>query len=146
MSLKTITFEIVTPEQLVLREEVFRATVPTTSGELTILPDHIPLVSVLKPGVIEIQKSDKEIDLMATSGGFLEVLRGKIVILADYAQRADDLDEEKIEQARLQAEKAKIEAENRDDIDFTDIAAKLEMELFKTKALNRWRKIKKLNN
>jgi F-type H+-transporting ATPase subunit epsilon len=145
MSLKTITFEIVTPEKLVLREEVLRATIPTQSGEVTILPDHIPLVSILKPGVIEIQKADKKIDLMASSGGFLEVLTNKIVILADYAERADNLNEQEVENARLKAEKTKEEALAGDDVDFADVTAKLEMELFKTKALNRWRHLKNIS-
>lgn len=145
MSLKTITFEIVTPEKLVLREEVLRATIPTESGEVTILPEHIPLVSILKPGIIEIQKADKKIDLLASAGGFLEVLTHKIVVLADYAERADNLDEQEVENARLKAEKAKQEALNEDEVDFADITAKLEMELFKTKALNRWRHLKNIN-
>lgn len=145
MSLKTITFEIVTPEKLVLREEVLRATIPTQSGEVTILPNHIPLVSILKPGIIEIETVDKKVDLIASAGGFLEVLATKIVVLADYAERADNLDEQEIEAARLKAEKARQDASSSDDVDFADITAKLEMELFKTKALNRWRRIKSIN-
>lgn len=145
MSLKTIKFEIVTPEQVVLQEDVLRATIPTQSGEVTILPDHIPLVSILKPGVIEVQKADKSLDFMATSGGFLEVLSGKIVILADYAERADNLDEKEIEAARLRAEQAKIDAENSDDVNFADVSTRLEVELFKTKALSRWKKLKNLD-
>lgn len=142
MALKTIKFEIVTPEQIVLKELVVRATIPTQSGELTILPDHIPLVSILKPGIIEVEKEDGIIDIMVVSGGFLEVLSGKIVVLADYAERAEGISEGVIEAAQLKAEKAKIEAKNRDDVDFADTETRLEVELFKTKALSRWRKLK----
>lgn len=142
MPVKTIKFEIATPEQIVLKDYVVRATIPTQSGELTILPDHIPLVSILRPGVIEIEKADGNLDVMAVSGGFLEVLTGKIVILADYAERANNMDEKLIEEARLKAETAKLEAKNKDDVDFADISAKLEVELLKSKALTRWRKIK----
>lgn len=145
MSLKTIKFEIVTPEQVVLKEAVVRATIPTTSGELTILPDHIPLVSVLNPGVIEVEKDNGEVEIMVVSGGFLEVQSGKIIILADYAQRAASLDEEAIKSAQVKAEKAKLDAKNRDDVEFTDISARLEVELLKNKALSRWRKIKNLD-
>lgn len=145
MSDKTIKFEIVTPEQVVLKELVVRATIPTTSGEVTILPDHIPLVSVLKPGIIEIEKDNKEIELMVVSSGFLEVQSGKIIILADYAERAASLDENIIETARIKAEQAKLEAKNKDNIEFAGIAAKLEVELLKNKALSRWRKIKNLD-
>lgn len=142
MPVKTIKFEIATPEQIVLKDYVVRATIPTQSGELTILPDHIPLVSILRPGVIEIEKADGNLDVMAVSGGFLEVLTGKIVILADYAERANNMDEKLIEEARLKAETAKLEAKNKDDVDFADISAKLEVELLKSKVLTRWRKIK----
>ena len=145
MSLKTIKFEIVTPEQVVLKEAVVRATIPTTSGELTILPDHIPLVSVLQSGVIEVEKDNGEIEVMVVSGGFLEVQSGKIIILADYAERAANLDEEAIKIAQDKAEKTKLEAKNRDEVEFADVAAKLEIELLKNKALSRWRKIKNLD-
>jgi len=145
MSVKTIKFEIVTPEQVVLKEAVVRATIPTTSGEVTILPDHIHLVSILQPGLIEVEAVDGKIEVIVVSGGFLEVLSGKIVILADYAERAINLDEGTIEAARVKAEQAKLEAKSRDNVEFTEIAAKLEVELFKTKALSRWRKIKNLD-
>jgi len=138
-------FEIVTPEQIILKEQIVRATIPTQSGEVTILPDHIPLVSILKPGIIEIEKADGGLDVMVVSSGFLEVLSGKIVILADYAERAAGMDEDVIAQAQAKAEKAKIDAKNRDDVDFADTEARLEVELFKTKALSRWRKIKSLD-
>lgn len=142
MSNKTIKFEIVTPEQVVLKDFVIRATVPTTSGEVTILPDHIPLVSILTPGIIEVEKESGEVEIMVVSGGFLEVLSHKIIILADYAQRAASLDEKLVEEARVKAEKAKFDAKNRDDVEFTNIASKLEVELLKNKALARWRKLK----
>ena len=145
MSVKTIKFEIVTPEQVVLKEQVIRATIPTQSGEVTILPDHISLVSILKPGIIEIEKVDGSLDVVVVSGGFLEVFSGKIVILADYAERAAGLDENIIENAQVKAEQAKLQAKSIDDIDFADTQTKLEIELFKTRALSRWRKIKSLD-
>lgn len=145
MSLKTIKFEVVTPEQVILKEPVIRATIPTQSGEVTILPDHIPLVSILKPGIIEVQKVDGSLDIMVVSGGFLEVMTDKIVILADYAERADEFSEDVIETAQAKAEKSKTESKNRDDLDFADTEARLEVELFKTRALSRWRKIKNLD-
>ncbi|HBA36369.1 TPA: ATP synthase F1 subunit epsilon [Candidatus Falkowbacteria bacterium] len=142
MSQKIITFEIVTPERVVFREEIRQITVPTTSGEVTILPEHIPLVSILKPGVLEIKKSDDTWEIISVSGGFLEVLRDKIVILADTAERAVELDEQRIEEARARAEEAKKNAINVDQMEFARIAAQLEKELARTRALNRWRKIK----
>ena len=128
MPAKTIKFEIVTLDQVVLNETIIRATIPTKSGEVTILPDHIPLVSILQPGLIEIEKPDGSIDIMVVSGGFLEVLIGQIVILADYAERAANLNEDAIEMARAKAEKTRIEAENRDDVEFAETSSKIEVE------------------
>ena len=58
MSQKIIKFEIVTPERTVLKEEVQQVSAPTKNGEITVLPNHIPLVASLQPGVIEIVKKE----------------------------------------------------------------------------------------
>lgn len=143
--LKTIKFEIATPERVVLKEEILQVSVPTKMGELTILPDHIPLVAILQPGAIEVKTKDGHIEVISVSNGLLEVLDSKIVVLVDEADRAADLDEKIVEEARKKAEAAKLEAKNRDDVEFADIAAKLEMELARSKALSRWRRIKNLD-
>ncbi|MFA6416749.1 MAG: ATP synthase F1 subunit epsilon [Patescibacteria group bacterium] len=145
MSIKTIKFEIVTPEKVVLKQEILQITVPTASGEITVLPDHIPLVSILQPGVIEIKRADNVVEIMAVSGGFLEVMKDKVVILADTAERAEELDEARIKEAREKAEKLKEEAKNVDDVQFTNIAAKIEKELARERALNKWRRLKNVN-
>jgi len=139
---KNIRFEIVTPEKVVLKETILQATVPTSSGEITILPDHIPLVSILKPGVLEVKKEDGTIDVMSVSGGFIEVLKDKIVILADTAERAEDLDEERINVARQQAEDNKKNAKFKEDVEFTDLSARIEKELARERALSKWRKLR----
>jgi len=145
MANKTIKFEIVTPEKLVLAREIIQVTLTTTSGEITVLADHIPLVTVLKPGVLEMKLADGEIEVMSVSGGFIEVMRDKIVVLADTAERAAELDEGRIEEARLRAEAIKKEAGDIDEVQFANIAAKLDKELARYKALNRWRRLKGLD-
>lgn len=145
MSQKTIKFEIVTPERVVLRQEAFQVTVPTTSGEITILPDHIPLVSILQPGVIEVKRLDNVVEIMAVSGGFIEVLKDKIVILADTAERAEELDEDRIKEAHQRAEELKKSARAADDVDFADVSARLEKELARLRAVSRWRKLKNVD-
>jgi F-type H+-transporting ATPase subunit epsilon len=144
--MKTIKFEIVTPERVVLQEDILQITVPTTSGEITVLPDHIPLVSVLTPGVIEVKRADNIIEIMSVSGGFIEVMRDKIVILADTAERAEELDEARIQEAQARAEKLKEEAQNIDDVQFAAVTAKMEKELARLRAVNKWRKIKGAEN
>lgn len=142
MSQKIIKFEIVTPERVVLRQDILQLTVPTTSGEITILPDHIPLVSVLQPGVLEVRRADNITEIISVSGGFIEVLKDKIVILADTAERAEELDEERIKEAQMRAEELKKTARAVDDVQFAAVSARLEKELARLRALNKWRKLK----
>jgi F-type H+-transporting ATPase subunit epsilon len=146
MSQKTIKFEIVTPERVVLKQEALQVTVPTTSGEITILPDHIPLVSVLQSGVIEVKRADNVVEIMSVSGGFIEVLKDKIVILADTAERAEELDEERIKEAHKRAEELKKTARAADDVEFADVSARLEKELARMRAVNKWRKLKNVDS
>lgn len=143
MAKKTIKFEVVTPEKVVLKKQILQVTVPTEDGEITILPEHIPLISILKPGVIEIKMEDEELEVMSVSGGFLEVMRDKIVVLADTAERAAELDEARIEEAKARAEERKKNLANIDEVQFTNIAVQLEKELARLKALSRWRHLKK---
>lgn len=143
--IKTIKFEIVTPERVVLREEVLQVTVPTKNGEITVLPNHIPLVSALQSGVIEVKTKTGETEIMSVSGGFVEVLKDKIVILADTAERGHEIDETRAEEARARAEKLKKEAVHKDDVDFAGMTALIEKELARTRAAKRWKRIKSIN-
>lgn len=142
---KTIKFEIVTPDRVVLKQEILQVTVMTQLGEITVLPEHIPLVSILKPGVIEAKLVSGETEIMAVSGGFIEVMKDKVVILADSADRAQELDEELIATARQAAEEAKVKAAADDHYDFSSVAARLEAEMARERALRKWRKLKGLD-
>ncbi|MCR4284112.1 MAG: ATP synthase F1 subunit epsilon [Parcubacteria group bacterium] len=145
MPQKTIKFEIVTPERVVFREVVLQATIPTKDGEITVLPNHIPLISILKPGVIELKTQERGREIIAVSGGFIEVLKDKIVILADTAEKAEEIDLEKTEEARKRAEKIKIEGIHKDDVSFTDATIKIEKEIARAIAVKRWKNIRDLN-
>jgi F-type H+-transporting ATPase subunit epsilon len=140
---KVIKFEIVTPEKIVLKEDVVEVTVPTEEGEVTILPRHAPLIANLKPGVLVLKKTDGSADVAFIAGGFLEVLRNKVVVLADTAERAEKIDLAKVEEARARAEKAMKETRHEDVEEFARMAAQLEHELAKTRAVNRWRNLKR---
>lgn len=135
-----IKFEIVTPEKVVLKETIKSITVPTKEGIITILPRHIPLIGILVPGVAEIKKENGEIEVFAVSSGFIEVQRDKVIMLADTAELAKEID---IERAKKRAEEVKKEIENKDDVDFAGVQAYIEKELARVKAANRWRDIKK---
>ncbi len=140
----SIKFELVTPERVVLKEQVAQVTVPTELGEITVLPNHIPLVAVLRPGVLEVKRGDGSLEVISVSGGFVEVLYGKIVVLADTAERATELDEKRIEEAKNKAEALKISANNQAAVEFADISARLEKELARAKAIKKWKKIKNI--
>lgn len=143
---KSIKFEVVTPEKVVSKQEIIQVTIPTEEGEITVLPEHIPLVSILKPGVLEVKTLDNKIEIISVSGGFLEVLRDKVVLLADTAERAQDLEEDLVIAARERAEKAKAEAMGKDNYDFSAVAIRLEVEMAREKAIHKWRKLKGSQN
>ena len=135
----SILFEIVTPERIVYKETVDSLTLPTKDGEITVLPNHIPLVAVLVPGVVTVRKGGKE-SFMAVSGGFIEVQpNNRVVVLADTAERAEELTESAIEKARADAEKVFHEKRNLDDESFAAAAAGLERELARLKVARRHR-------
>ncbi len=138
---KTIKFEIATPERVVFKDFILQVSVPTTEGEVTILPKHSPLVSILKPGVLEIKKIDNSVEIISVSGGFLEVLLNKIIVLADTAERAEEIDMERAEEARKRAEESLKDLRDVDATQFANITAQIEKELARTKSVKRWRNL-----
>ncbi|MBP9718270.1 ATP synthase F1 subunit epsilon [Candidatus Gracilibacteria bacterium] len=133
-----IKFKIVTPERIVFEDTVDAVVLPTTQGEITVLPHHIPLVSLLQAGIVRIKKGDEEIPL-AVSSGVIEVNKKEIVVLADSADRADELEEEKIQRARDDAKK--LMEEKRNDVEgFAEATAILERELARLKLVQQYRR------
>lgn len=110
MAAKTLQLTIVTQEKLLLEHEAESLTVMTASGEITVLPGHVPLFTRLSDGelIYRWTEGGKLIaDSYAISGGFLDVdPAGKITVLADHAIRADDISEAKAEEARRMAEES----------------------------------------
>lgn len=124
-----LTLELTTPERVVLKEECDALTIPTQMGEITVLPGHIPLVATLAAGTATARNGKDEF-YIAVSGGFVEVRAdGRIILLADTAERAEELDLEKIEAARDRAAKLLTEAQAIDDISAASAMAGLEREL-----------------
>lgn len=138
-----LKFKIVTPEKVIYENEIFQVTIPTMSGEITILPNHIPLVSVLSGGELKIKDKDGEHN-MAISGGFLEV-RGnnEIVILADHAERVADIDTVKAEEAKKRAEEQMKNIKNAQDVDYARLQAVIDRELNKLKIAKKYRNFPK---
>ncbi|MBI2638653.1 ATP synthase F1 subunit epsilon [Candidatus Peregrinibacteria bacterium] len=105
---------------------------------MTILPHHIPLVSLLQAGELRIRKGKEEIPL-AVSSGVIEVDGKRVVVLADTAERADELEEEKIEKARQQAQKL-MQEKRTDSEGFAEASAALEREIARLKVAKRHRR------
>jgi F-type H+-transporting ATPase subunit epsilon len=97
--------EIVTPERLAYSDEVDMVLVPGSEGELGILPHHTPLVSLLGVGELKIRKGGSE-EVFAIAGGFLQVRPDKVVVMAETAEIDSDIDLERAQKARAEAEKA----------------------------------------
>ena len=99
-----INLEIITPEKLVLRESVDEIVLPGLTGELGILPDHEPLITQLKTGILTYRQSSEQ-KRLHVSGGFAEVLGDQVSVLADVAEKPEDIDVERAKAALGRAEK-----------------------------------------
>ena len=99
-----IQLEVVTPERRVLAEPVEMVTIPGLGGELGILPGHTPLISQLKTGVLTYVEDGKSFQLHV-SGGFLEVRDDHVSVLAEVAERPEEIDTAQARQARERLEK-----------------------------------------
>ncbi|HET7703894.1 MAG TPA: F0F1 ATP synthase subunit epsilon [Candidatus Limnocylindrales bacterium] len=100
-----LQLEIVTPEKLAYQDEVDSVVLPGSEGELGVLPHHAPLVSTLGAGELRLRKGGTE-ESFAIVGGFLQVLPDKVVVMAETADMASEIDLEKAQEARRQAEQA----------------------------------------
>ena len=128
---------IITPEKVVFSEDVDQVTIPTMDGEITLLPNHIPLVGLLKAGELIIKKGNEVIPL-AVSGGMLQIRADGVTILADTAERVEEIVEERAEEARKAAEKL-MEEKRFDAEEYATIAAKMERELARLHVARKWR-------
>jgi F-type H+-transporting ATPase subunit epsilon len=103
MSEKTQRLEIVTPQKKVFSEDVRFVVAPGVEGELGILPDHAPLISALAIGVLRIQQEGKNFKVFV-NGGFMEVINSRVTVIANSAERAENIDMNRAEAARQRAE------------------------------------------
>jgi F-type H+-transporting ATPase subunit epsilon len=138
-----IKLKIITPEKVVYENEIGQITLLTTDGEITILPNHRSYIASLKPGEAILKKDEEEIDL-AISGGFIEFHNNNLTVLADTAERAEEIDLKKAEEARQKAEELKKQKISADDTDYARVAAMLEKELNRIKVAKRYMKRKGL--
>ena len=113
-----LTVEIVTVEKVVLQESGIEEVIaPGVEGQLAVLPQHAAFMTMLAPGELILKKGGEEIPF-AVGGGFFEVLNDRVIVLADSAERADEIDTSRAEEAR---ERARLALERRETVE--DLAA-----------------------
>lgn len=130
----TINLEIITAESEVFSDIVSVVVAPGVDGELGILPNHAPLLTTLEPGELKIIKEGEE-SFIAISGGFIEVLGDKVIVLADTAERSEEIDIERAEKALERANERVGEAQT--DIDLERAVASLRRSHTRLKVANR---------
>ena len=120
--------EIVTPEKVAYSEEADQVTLPTADGEITVLPNHVPLVTQLLPGELTVKKEGRYI-VLASGGGFAEIDGKKVSVVTDLAQRPEEIDEKETQAAIERAERALKERERLSEEEFAATAATLQKAL-----------------
>lgn len=134
--MRSFRFRLATPERVLFEHEIESVTLPTAQGEITVLANHEPLVAVLKPGELVVREGKGETPL-AVAGGFIEVGPDGVHVLADAAERVEEIDVVKAEEARKLAEERRTQAT--DDVEFTALAGRIEHELARLKVVRKYR-------
>jgi F-type H+-transporting ATPase subunit epsilon len=130
-----LLLEIVTPERLAYSDTVDAVVLPGIEGELGILPHHAPLVSMLGVGELRIRKGGAE-ESFAIVGGFLQVRPDRVVVMAETADMASEIDLEKAQQARRDAEQA-LESASHQPADLAAARAQLQQALLRIRVAER---------
>lgn len=132
---KSFTLEIVTPKKVAFKGEVASFSAPGVMGGFQVLVDHAPLLSALSVGEVKLTTSDGKESHYATSGGFVEVKTNHVVVLAETAERADEIDVERAKAAGTRAQKRL--ADRNPDLDLERARAALLRSLNRLKVAHR---------
>jgi F-type H+-transporting ATPase subunit epsilon len=104
MADRTFTVDIVTPERVLLRDEAVSLTAPGVEGSFGILANHAPMLAELGIGELRYRRADGREQFLAVGGGFLQVFNNEVSVLAEAAERAEEID---VDRARLARERAR---------------------------------------
>lgn len=132
-------FTIASPERVVFESEIDQVSLPTKLGEITLLPHHIPLISSLSAGEVVITKDATQTSL-AISGGFLEITKDHVTLLADTAERSDEIDEARAEEAKQRA-LSLLKEKRSDAVEYAALMAKIEKEFARLRVVRKRRKL-----
>lgn len=128
--------KIVTPEKEIFDEDVDQVNVPSSEGQLGILPNHVNLMAKVVPGELQIKRG-LQTQLLASGSGFIEVVGNQVTLLTDMAEDAEDIDEEAVKEAKTRAEKTLEDVLS--DEEYAETLASLEKSLARLKVKRRHR-------
>src|SRR4249920_2097339 len=137
---KTLHVDIVSAEQVIYSGEATMVIAPGEVGELGILPEHMPLITRIKPGTVRVKSADGSEEFIYVSGGMMEVQPDMVTVLADTSVRAHDLDEAKALEAKRRAEEALNDRSGA--LDIAAAQAELAQSVAQLAAISKLRKLK----
>ena len=142
--MKKFKLKIVTPERIIFEDEVVEVLLPTPKGQIGVLANHQPLITQLVAGEIIIKKSNQEEAPLVCSGGFVEVQPKQILVLADTAEKIEEIDIKRAEEeAKKRAEQLK--EKKADQVEFAKIQASLEKQLARLRVTKKHHSRRQIN-
>jgi F-type H+-transporting ATPase subunit epsilon len=138
--MSTLHLEILTIERKLFDEHVSMVIAPGSEGVLGILPSHTPLLTALTFGELQIRRDGQEDEFFAIGGGFMEVQPNHVIVLADSAEYAEDIDLTRAEAARQRAEEMLVQARSREELDFARAETALRRSVIRIKVAQRRRR------
>ncbi|WP_199623542.1 F0F1 ATP synthase subunit epsilon [Paenibacillus alkalitolerans] len=134
--MSTMLLEIVTPERKIYSQEVKMVIAKGIDGELGILPNHIPIVTPLRIAAVTAKIEGQKDHVIAVHGGFMEVRKDKVIILAESAELPEEIDVDRAARARERAE-ARLREAQQENVDFRRAERALERALLRINVKNR---------
>jgi len=135
----TLTFKLVTPVKTVLEEEVEQVTLDTEEGEITVLPYHSPIVSIVRPGELVIKQNGASRGL-SIAGGIVEMFGNTLLVLADTAEHANEIELERAEKKATELAQELSSQEHMDITTYNTLQRQLEKEQARVHVAKKWRK------
>ena len=135
-----IHLQIITPEKTVFDDEVDQVTLPTSKGQITILPHHTELVTAIEPGELKYKKGTREVE-MAAGFGFAQIGPKNVKVLVDLAAEESNIEEKAIEAAKKEAEEALANRHTLSEEEYATAAANLAKALVQLKVKRRHRRV-----
>ena len=132
--------QIITPEKIVFDDEVDQVGLPTSTGQITVLPHHVGLVTEIEPGEIRFEKNNK-ITTLAAGLGFAQIGPDNVEVLVDLAAPEEEIEERKIEEAKRQAQEALAQKHLLSEEEYAVTTANLQKALIQLKIKRRHRRI-----